>query len=65
MATQGKLPGVHMIKMLKFTRRTDTEVKPNKLQTPVQKNYYDGWAKNQLGERRLGKLFFGRQTIGR
>jgi len=24
----------------------------------------DGWAKNQLGERRLGKLFFGRQTIG-
>jgi len=29
-----------MIKMLKFTRRTDTELKPNKLQTPVQKNYY-------------------------
>jgi len=25
----------------------------------------DGWAKNQLGERRLGELFFGRQTIGR
>ena len=24
----------------------------------------DGWAKNQLGERRLGELFFGRQTIG-
>jgi len=21
----------------------------------------DGWAKNQLGERRLGELFFGRQ----
>jgi len=39
-ATPGKLPGVHMIKMLKFTRRTDTELKPNKLQTPVQKNYY-------------------------
>ena len=25
----------------------------------------DGWAKNQLGERRLGGLFFGQQTIGR
>jgi len=25
----------------------------------------DGWAKNQLGERRLGELFFGRPTIGR
>ena len=25
----------------------------------------DGRAKNQLGERRLGELFFGRQTIGR
>jgi len=24
----------------------------------------DGWAKNQLGERRLGELFFRRQTIG-
>jgi len=23
----------------------------------------DGWAKNQLGERRLGELFFGRHTI--
>jgi len=22
----------------------------------------DGWAKNQLGERRLGELFFGRQA---
>jgi len=25
----------------------------------------DCWAKNQLGERRFGELFFGRQTIGR
>jgi len=25
----------------------------------------DGWAKNQLGERRLGEFYFGRQTIGR
>jgi len=25
----------------------------------------DGWANNQMGERRLGELFFGRQTIGR
>ena len=24
----------------------------------------DGWAKNQLGERHLAELFFGRQTIG-
>jgi len=25
----------------------------------------DNWAKNQLGERCLGELFFERQTIGR
>jgi len=25
----------------------------------------DGWAKNQLGEERLGELFFGRKTVGR
>jgi len=45
------------------------EWQPQMLPTPVVDARIaqgaDGWAKNQLGERRLGKLFFGRQTIGR